>query len=86
MLSKLGYSIVWLIALIYAFGVITHHEGPWWDIAYALVFVAIIIQLCLVLYNASDVMSRRRMWRKLRGDTEICPHGAHYEDCPDCRH
>jgi len=86
-MGKFTYSLIWLILLLYAFGVILKHEGPWWDIAYALVFVAIIIQTCLVCYNASDTLMRKRMWDRLRGRPTFCEHVfMDTDNCPDCRH
>lgn len=66
-MDKLAYSILWLLGLLWLTGWAAKQEGIWWDVAFGLLVVACVIQLGLICYNASDVMSRRRMWNKLKG-------------------
>lgn len=87
MLDKLAYSIAWLLAQLWLTAWAFRQQGPWWDVFYGILIAADIIQLGLVLYNASDVMTRRRLWRKLKGVPYRCPHGLMDSDeCPECRH
>lgn len=40
-------------------------------------FILFIIAMTLVLKNIS---------REKNESNSTCPHGNHYDDCPDCRH
>lgn len=68
MYDKLLYSVIWLCALLWVFGEIGHHGlGGRWTWYWWIVLIAILIQLCVVLYHGSDAYSRHRMWQKMRG-------------------
>lgn len=87
MLDKLAYSIVWLIVQLWLTAWAFRQEGYWWSVFYGALVAADLVQLGLILYNVSDVMTRRKLWQKLKGKIYLCPHGfMDSDECPECRH
>lgn len=68
MYDKLVYSICWLAILLWAFAEVGYHGlGGIWTWLWWFVIVAILIQLCVVMYHGSDAYTRHRMWKKMKG-------------------
>jgi uncharacterized membrane protein YbhN (UPF0104 family) len=68
MYDKLMYSIIWMIGLLYLLGWVVKHQALGWYLwLYWILVIAILMQVLVIVYHASDAYTRHRFWQKMRG-------------------